>query len=295
MNKQHHPTPNNANAGRMWAGIIIIGIGAVLLAGKLGMDWLFPTWLFRWGTMWPAILIVVGLMIGGNSNFKNPASLILLGLGVFFLIRNITHFNIGPVLWPAIIIGIGLWLLFGRGKTGPYFTGPNDNSRIRKRTQDYEWDKRVADDTEDKSDAGNYQKAYHETGSPASDGATTFFNETEGFTNDDYLKSTAVFSEVKKSVISKRFKGGEIVNIFGGTDINLIQADIQQPIVINVFQIFAGTKIIVPSHWKIQSDMVSVFGEVDDKRFMQGIPQDEQKVLYIQGTSIFGGITIKNI
>jgi len=290
MNNQHRPTYNNANAGRMWAGIIIMCIGAVLLAGKLGFDWLFPHWIFNWGNLWPMILIAVGLMIGGNSNFRNPASYILLGLGSFFLLRNFTHFNVGPFIWPTIIIAIGLWLLFGKGNSRPHPHGPHGRHRhpgARKRWSrtDYEWDKRVTSDPND---------------SPASGGADAFTEaeapkESAGFSNDDYLKSTSVFSDVKKTIISKRFQGGEVMNICGGTDINLIQADIQQPVVIDVFQLFAGIKLIVPSHWKVHSDVISVFGEVDDKRFTQGIPPDEQKVVYIKGTSLFGGITIKSI
>jgi len=291
MNKQHRPTHNSPNTGRMWAGIIIVGIGAILLAGKLGLGWLFPHWIFNWGNMWPMILIVVGLIIGGNSNFRNPSSYILLGIGSFFLLRNITDFDIGPFLWPTLIIGIGLWLLLGKGRTGPHPPRFDRRHRFRRRYDSgyYEWDKRVVNEQPD---------------SPASGGAPAFnqeFSQAEeseefaGFSSEDYLKSTSIFGDVKKTIISKNFQGGEVVNIFGGTDINLIQADIQQPIVIDVFQIFAGTKIIVPSHWKIHSDVVSVFGEVDDKRFTQGIPHDDQKVVYIKGTSLFGGITIKSI
>ncbi|MFC3197799.1 hypothetical protein ACFOET_09260 [Parapedobacter deserti] len=292
MNRHHHRTPCDTNSGRMWAGIIIVCIGAILLAGKLGLGWLLPNWLFSWRNMWPMILIVVGLIVGGNSNFRSPASYILLGLGTFFLAKNITHFNIGPLLWPAIIICIGLWLLLGKGRTGPGAPRPRGgDSMSHREAGDYEWDKRVADNS-----------GTEET-SPGSGGATAFDETTTGnggsyanaFTRDDYIKSTSVFSDVKKTVISKRFQGGEIVNIFGGTDINLIQADIHHPIVIDVFQLFAGMKIIVPAHWKIQSEVVSVFGEVDDKRFIQGVSQDEQQVVYIRGTSIFGGITIKNI
>jgi len=287
MNKQNRPTHNNSNTGRMWAGIIIVGIGVILLAGKLGFGWLFPHWIFNWGNMWPLVLLVVGLIIGGNSNFRNPSSYILLGIGSFFLLRNLTDLDIGPFLWPALIIGIGLWLLLGKGRSGPCPPRFDRRHRFRRRydSGNYEWDKRVVNEQPD---------------SPAPGGAPAFNQgeESDEFTNfssEDYLKSTSVFGDVKKTIISKNFQGGEVVNIFGGTDINLIQADIQQHVVIDVFQIFAGTKIIVPSHWKIHSDVVSVFGEVDDKRFTQGIPHDEQKVVYIKGTSLFGGITIKSI
>lgn len=281
----------------MWAGIIIVGIGAILLAGRLGLDWLFPRWIFSWDNMWPMVLVAVGLIIGGNSNFRNPASYILMGLGAFFLLKNITDFDIGAFVWPVVIIGIGLWLLTSKNRGGPCRPRPGRRERYRTRYGHYEWDKRVKDQPNGPATSG--ATAF---GEPAASGESDPFGEAdspgsgaEGITNEDYLKSTAVFSDVKKIIISKRFQGGEIVNVCGGTDVNLIQADIQQPIVIDVFQLFAGTKIIVPAHWKIQSEVVSVFGEVDDRRFSQGTPHDDQKVVYIKGTSLFGGITIKNI
>src|SRR5690606_15167085 len=144
MNKQRQPAKqHNSSMGRVWAGIIILGIGTVLLAGKLGLDWLFPHWLFNWHNMWPLILIVVGLVIGGNSNFRNPVSYILLGLGSFFLIRNTIHFDIGAFIWPAVIIGIGLWLLLGREKGGPCPPKPDRRQDLHGRKGDFEWDKRI--------------------------------------------------------------------------------------------------------------------------------------------------------
>jgi hypothetical protein len=69
-------------------------------------------------------------------------------------------------------------------------------------------------------------------------------------------------------------------------------------VVLDLTQIFGGTKLIVPHHWKVQSkDLVAVFGGVEDKRPMLGStsPTDENsKVLVLKGTCIFGGIDIKS-
>ena len=296
MYKQRQPTKATSGQGRIWAGIIIIGIGSILLAGRLGFDWLFPAWIFNWRNMWPLMLIVAGLIVGGNSNFRHPATYILLGLAALFLARNVFHFNIGALIWPAVIIGIGIWLLTGRGGRSPHKPRPDKHGPFRGRHDDYEWDKRVKNEPENPAESGATAFGADETTDDHHTFATDWDPKSANdISSDDYLKSTAIFSEIKKTIISKRFKGGEIVNVCGGTDVNLIQADIQQPIVIDVLQLFAGTKIIVPSHWKIQSDVVSIFGEVNDRRFSQGTPQDETKVVYIKGTSLFGGITIKNI
>ncbi len=44
------------------------------------------------------------------------------------------------------------------------------------------------------------------------------------------LNINTAFGSVKKIILSKNFKGGEINNFMGGTEINLMKADIQQPI-----------------------------------------------------------------
>ena len=114
---------------------------------------------------------------------------------------------------------------------------------------------------------------------------------------DDFLDSTVVFGGVKKNIISKSFRGGEAVTVFGGTEINLMQADITAPIVLELTQVFGGTKLIVPPHWKIQSkDMVAIFGGIDDKRPMLGNPPGEEvdKVLILKGTCLLGGIEIRS-
>ena len=85
-----------------------------------------------------------------------------------------------------------------------------------------------------------------------------------------------------------------MVTIFGGSELNMSQADINGVVTIEVVQIFGGTKLIVPSNWKIQtSELVSVFGGIDDKRQLT-TSQDETKVLNLRGTSIFGGIDIRS-
>ncbi len=119
---------------------------------------------------------------------------------------------------------------------------------------------------------------------------------TENF-GDDYIDSTVMFGGVKKNIISKNFRGGDATTVFGGTDINLSQADINGRVVLDLTQVFGGTKLIVPAHWKIQSeDLVAIFGGVEDKRpiLSDTSKVDPSKVLVLKGTCIFGGIDIKS-
>lgn len=111
--------------------------------------------------------------------------------------------------------------------------------------------------------------------------------------SDELFESVSIFGG-NKNVISKDFKGGEIVTIFGGSELNMTQADINGVVTLEVVQIFGGTKLIVPANWKVQSsEVVSVFGSVEDKR-PPSPTTDTTKVLNIKGASVFGGIDIRS-
>ncbi|MEJ7643824.1 MAG: hypothetical protein WKF87_04470 [Chryseolinea sp.] len=112
---------------------------------------------------------------------------------------------------------------------------------------------------------------------------------------EGFFESVTIFGENKKQVLSKDFKGGESVCVFGGIEVNLTQADIQGRVVVELVQVFGGAKLIVPAHWKVETEeMVSIFGGLNDKRVLHNAVTDPSKVLVLRGTSIFGGIDIKS-
>jgi predicted membrane protein len=132
-------------------------------------------------------------------------------------------------------------------------------------------------------------------GTKKTEGASdSFFTEDIDYSKDDFVDSTSIFGGAKKIVISKNFKGGDLVNIFGGTELDLSQADFTGVAVIQLETIFGGTKMLVPSNWSVKSEAVTIFGGIDDKRRMQTITDSPEKILVIKGTVIFGGIEIKS-
>lgn len=303
MNNYKSPQ-HKSNSGRVWVGLIIIIIGFAMLSRTLDFMFYFPNWLFSW-PMW---LIVIGLILGAKNNFRKPSSFILIIIGCFFLTERMFDVSLGRFFWPAFIILIGCWLIAGRNRrhsVGPESPkGPRDKTTKESAdgfteynnvyTPDTDWDKRVANETDPSSTLEN-----NENDGSAQQAEPKTFNETytesSNKFSEDYIDSVSIFGQVKKNIYSKNFKGGDVVNIMGGADINLIQADIQHPVVLEVVQIFGGTTIIVPAHWKVNPEMTAIFGGVEDKRFVNNIAVDNQKNLIIRGTSIFGGITIKSI
>jgi predicted membrane protein len=234
-----------------------------------------------------------------NRSGRVMGGLFIVVIGVIFLARQAgVELPYWFSTWQMILIGVGLYLGFrhnfrGFGWMIPIVLGVifflNDfypDFRIQR----YFWPMAIIA-------VGLYM--IFRTGRKGNDPYwkdwdATNFNETTG---DDFLDSTVIFGGVKKNIISKNFRGGEAVTVFGGTEINLTQADVNGAIVLDLTQVFGGTKLIVPPHWKIQSqDLVCILGGVEDKRPIMSDPSsvDSNRVLILKGTCILGGIDIKS-
>jgi predicted membrane protein len=122
-----------------------------------------------------------------------------------------------------------------------------------------------------------------------------FDSPNQAVNEEDFLNSTTIFGGIKKRYFSKNFKGGKLTCMMGGVEVDLGNCDIQEPVIIEITQVFGGTKLIVPSNWQIRSELVAIAGGVEDKRYqpVAGI-EDDTKLLILKGTTIFGGIDIKS-
>lgn len=277
---QNPQLPPSNNKSSTTVGAIIILFGVFLLLNNLDLGFLFPSWLFSF----PMILIIIGLVIGINSKFEKKSSFILLTIGGIFLLRKIfDNFNPFQVLLPAIAIVIGIYII-NRNRKAPTIPTPPENTPPHP-TDEFDWDRRVVDLTDD-TGANTQNSSHQNTGHS---GAYNQFQYAE-----NYLKVDAIFGNSNKIILSKNFLGGTITNIFGSSVINLLQADLSQPVVIDTFQLFGSTKIIVPAHWVVTPSISSIFGDVDDRRIIINHPYDESKKLFLTGTSLFGTVTIKN-
>lgn len=117
--------------------------------------------------------------------------------------------------------------------------------------------------------------------------------EFESLEKEDHLNSAAFFSGITKKVVTKNFQGATISSVFGGNEVNMAQADFEGETVIDVTCVFGGVTLIVPSNWKIKSDLTSVFGGIDDQRpIAMNNDGVDDKVLVLKGACVFGGIEI---
>ena len=262
----NNPDYQHPKSGRILSGILLIIFGVIFFASQLGVN--FPQCTFTW----PVFLIALGLYVGAKHMFRNPGWLILVGIGAAFLFS--TYFpdlEIHRFIWPSFLIIAGLFVVFK-----PF-----------KRKFNYDFHKK-------------FHKRFHkdylnQINEPM--GASYYSDETFYQTDQDHLESIAILGGIKKNVISKNFKGGEVICIMGGAEINLSQADIQGTIVLEMIQILGGAKLIVPSNWEIRSEAMVILGGIEDKR-QQVIDHNaasaSSKVLILRGTCVFGGIDIRS-
>ncbi len=239
---------------RVWTGILLVAVGAVLFAVKAGVD--VPRWLYSWETF----LIGIGIVVGIRHKFRNPGAFIMIFVGAAFLADEyLADMNLHAYIWPAAIILLGLFFILR----------PKATLKTKKQ----------------------WPQTYEATGTGWQSG---FQPELTGaiVSGEDVLDVTAVFGGVKKKLISKTFRGGDITAFMGGAEIDLMSADIQGTAVLDVSAVFGGVKLIIPADWKVQNSATAVFGGIEDKRITPSAFSN--KVLVIDGAAVFGGIELKS-
>lgn len=115
--------------------------------------------------------------------------------------------------------------------------------------------------------------------------------------SNDYFESISIFGGGSKIVNSDNFKGGSIVSIFGGSEINLTNSKLAEgENNIEITAVFGGTTLIVPSDWNVELDILPIFGGFGDKRMKDPNKKiQEGRKLLIKGIVLFGGGEIKTI
>lgn len=241
--------------------MVLLSIGGLLLAQKMGAP--LPAWLFTW----QVLLIGFGLLMGIRRRFRDFAWLVPVLIGSIFLIADYyPEFELKKYTLPIILMLVGLSFVL-RPKHRRFGNC---------------------------GDAGtSWREKFQQENIATGDTYTTATSTSSASTSDEFLDVTSVLGGTKKTIFSKDFKGGEVTSFLGGTELNLSQADIKGRVVLDLTQIFGGTKLILPSHWDVKPELVSIFGGIEDRRQLNAVI-DPTKVLILKGTSVFGGIEIRS-
>lgn len=239
---------------RQQTGRITAGV-LVILAGLFYMLHQMEYSIPDWVFKWPTIILGVAVVAAVKHGLNDWRWVVLTMIGLLFLGGYI--YPDSMILYykiPIVLFIIGAVLIF----------------KPKNKQRQFEKFKRKSD--------GNY--------SCSSDGKPEL-------SNDDYIFINGVFAGAEKMIVSKDFKGGDIKNTFAGCEINLMQAEIQTEAILNINQQFAGTKLIIPRHWILKSDVSCVFAGIEDKRpILEPAAGLESKTLILRGNLFMAGLEI---
>lgn len=220
----------------MW-GLILIIIGVIL--GGNALD-IFNINLFFDG--WWTLFIIVPTFIGLVTEKDKTGNVIGLIIGLFLLLacRGLFDFKlIWKLIFPLIFVIIGLSLIFKN----------NINKEVSEKIKK--------------------------------------LNENLS-SNDGY---TATFSGQNLNFDGEEFKGSNLNAIFGGIKLDLRKAIINEDIVINASSIFGGIDIYIPDNCKVKIKSNSIFGGVSNNKKCN--VDENSYTIYINASCMFGGVEIK--
>ena len=113
--------------------------------------------------------------------------------------------------------------------------------------------------------------------------------------DQDVVDNLALFSGVKSINNSKNFRGGSLVAIFGGIDMDLSNADLlKEGAGMDVTAAFGGVCIIVPPEWTVIIKGIPIFGGWSNKTYNKNYVNPDALVLTLHCFVAFGGVEIKN-
>ena len=293
---------------RLVLGVGLVAAGALFTLSNLGYvdaDRVIP-----W---WPALLVVYGLLriIGV---WCRPAwltgSLFVAG-GTWWLLHNLglLPFDVWQ-LWPLIFIFIGIGVM-RRGRWGRYIAGIGYVGISRRGRRGL----RLGDAVDVPGDPAQASEAASGGASSrgASAGDTGFAGDTgpaaghdpigsrfrwrgagaHASDQDGMLRVDVFLSTVARRVTSQQFKGGEVVALLGGGEIDLREAKLANGRArLEMNLIMGGITLRVPEDWAVEFQGTPIMGGVEDQtRRQAGEPRGR---LIVTGILLLSGIVLKN-
>lgn len=224
--------------GNVLWGVVLIVIGLIIGGNALGIT---DINIFFKG--WWTLFIIIPCFIGIFREREKIGNIIglLIGIALLLCCQGILKFDIvWKLAFPTVLIIIGLSIIF-------------------KDTFDHKVSEQIKKLNKNKTKDGGY---------------------------------CATFSGQNLDFSGEKFTGTDLTAVFGGVKCDLRKTIIENDIVINTTNIFGGTEIYVPENVKVKIKSSSIFGGVDEK-IKNKVDNAEAHIIYINANCIFGGVDIK--
>lgn len=105
------------------------------------------------------------------------------------------------------------------------------------------------------------------------------------------VSAVTVFGGTERRITGPGFRGGDVIVLFGGAELDLRDADVTDPPAsIECIVLFGGAEIHVPDDLTVDVDVLGLFGGSEDTRPPSTSGQGAD--LVVTGLALFGGVTV---
>ena len=120
------------------------------------------------------------------------------------------------------------------------------------------------------------------------------FDRATPATDRSVIDTFSLFGDTERRVVGDAFERATLTVLFGGTTLDLRDADPDDlPANVNVTVLFGGVDIVVPRDWNVELEVLPVFGASEDSR-LRVDAEHETVDLVISGFVAFGGVELKD-
>jgi hypothetical protein len=275
--------------GRLFLGLTIIALGVLFTLDNLGLANAHEA--LRW---WPVLPLAYGLArltgLGGRPSWLSGSIFTI--VGAWMLLHNFGMVDRGVLdLWPILLVLWGIAIMRGGGRIlrrGRGWYGLGYTRRGGWRTSN-SW-----------TEPGNPsviigaagRGSAEDPGRPA-EGAPAE-PRTPGSEDDASTFSTVAFmGSVARKVVSQEFKGGDVVAMMGGGDIDLRSARIAGDTArLEVNLVMGGVNLFVPEDWSVEFSGLPIMGSVEDRT--KRTAGETRGRLVITGVILMSSVIIRN-
>ena len=283
-------TVQHRYTGRLLIGLMVVGLGVLFTLDNMGV--VDAEQALRWS---PAVIILYGLMklvgLGCRRGYLSGTIFVLIGSWLLLHALGYVAYGLWS-LWPVLLIIWGIAIMRGSGRfIGVAYRRPKG------------W--HVAKDWDHAADVGVGLGAVGRSSSSAQGGNTGTAeggassgeearSTSHAFESDrPTFSSFAFMGSVARKVTSQEFRGGDIVCVMGGGDVDLRSARMADGSArIEVNLIMGGVNLFVPPNWSVEFSGMPIMGSVEDRsQPTGGAPVGR---LVISGVILMSSVIIRN-
>lgn len=107
----------------------------------------------------------------------------------------------------------------------------------------------------------------------------------------DELTTIAVVMNDEYRVLTDEFKGAIVETVFGHCILDLSSVTIKGEASLKMSSVFSKIDVILPKNVTVKTNSTKIFGSINS--FPKSVDSKKKDILYVDATSIFGGIVLK--